>query len=244
MRAWPSGRRHESAAGTAPAPAARTKPSRIRSRRSRSGSSAYSSRSARFCGSPASCPAECSAAHGRTCASRRWVPSSRASSPRRRSGGGVARSAQPLIPGPVGFYGTFALVLLPTFGALALIMRRLGKRSTARGTARWAHGQDLRSLRVRASRARPTDPRTRRGTADRRRAETVGDRRRANADRQDDRVRDPRDPRMARARSSRRRSRQTSSARRLPRARRSPERRRTSTTRPAAPAFPAPAGRR
>src|SRR6266511_5761745 len=58
-------------------------------------------------------------------------------------------SARQLIPGPLGFYGTFAFVLLPTVGALGLILSRWSKRSTAPGTARWARGHDLRSLRVR-----------------------------------------------------------------------------------------------
>src|SRR5262249_53463490 len=58
-------------------------------------------------------------------------------------------TARPLMPGPVGFYTVFGVVLLLTAGALVLIMRRVGVRSTARGAARWAHAQDLRSLRIR-----------------------------------------------------------------------------------------------
>jgi type IV secretion system protein VirD4 len=54
-----------------------------------------------------------------------------------------------LMPSAVGFYAIFAMLLLPTLGALIVVLRRLGNRSSAPGAARWASGQSLRLLRVR-----------------------------------------------------------------------------------------------
>ena len=95
--------------------------------------------------------------------------------------------------------------------------------------------RDLRALRVGAT-SRPPDPRPRRRPPRRRRVETVRDRDRPDPDRQDHRLRDPRDPRMARPGR-----RDLDQDRPPPRddrsaAPRSPARARSSTTRPGAPA--------
>ena len=60
-------------------------------------------------------------------------------------------ATRPLVPGPVAFYGTLAAVLVPLAAVAALVAVRLGDRRRAPGTARWAHGRDLRALRVRTA---------------------------------------------------------------------------------------------
>src|SRR5262245_22568151 len=56
--------------------------------------------------------------------------------------------ATSLLPSAFGFYAVLALVLLPTLGISVLVVGRLGNRSSAPGTARWARGHDLRLLQV------------------------------------------------------------------------------------------------
>jgi type IV secretion system protein VirD4 len=56
-----------------------------------------------------------------------------------------------LIPGPVAFYVTLALLLSPVvFGGFALLRRRLRAAAQSKSAARWARTRDLRPLRVRA----------------------------------------------------------------------------------------------
>lgn len=68
------------------------------------------------------------------------------------------------MPGPVGFYGTLAiLTALIAVGAVLVIGRRGERRSLGETSARWARRRDLRSLRVR----RPKPGRLTLGVADR-----------------------------------------------------------------------------
>jgi type IV secretion system protein VirD4 len=56
-----------------------------------------------------------------------------------------------LLPGPAGFYGTMAALLVPGL-ALALIpARRRGRRRQTATTARWARPRDLKPLRIRTA---------------------------------------------------------------------------------------------
>jgi type IV secretion system protein VirD4 len=61
-------------------------------------------------------------------------------------------SAQPLLPAPAYFYGTFAALLLPVVVIGLLIVRRARDRHVLEGAARWARPPDLRLLRVRRNR--------------------------------------------------------------------------------------------
>ena len=161
-----------------------------------------------------------------TSASPRWAPSSPAS-PRtpaiRRARG--PRRERALIPGPVAFYATLAALLAADRSRRRVCSSAVGR--ARHGSAEPARAgrstRDLRPLRVRAPRARPADPRPRRRPPRRGRAATVGDRRRADADRQDDGLRHPRDPRVARAGRRDVDQDATSCARRSPRARAIPD---------------------
>ncbi|MBA3566223.1 MAG: type IV secretory system conjugative DNA transfer family protein [Actinobacteria bacterium] len=58
--------------------------------------------------------------------------------------------ARKLIPGPVGFYGTFAAIVLPSLATFVLLSIRLRNRGVGSArTARWARPRDLRTLFVR-----------------------------------------------------------------------------------------------
>ena len=156
----------------------------------------------------------------------------------RRSRG--PRRERALIPGPIAFYATFAVLLVPICSRRRFCyIRRRARAARSRGAgARWAqHARPPNASRPRV--AAPTAharPHRRPPVAAEPRA--VGDRDRADADRQDDRLRDPRDPRVARAGASRRRSRPTSCATRYAARQHDPGRGRPeSTTRRTAPAY-------
>jgi type IV secretion system protein VirD4 len=61
------------------------------------------------------------------------------------------QQAGELIPGPLAFYGTVAVLLVPVGAALTLIASHRRDRRASSRTARWARARDLRALRVRSS---------------------------------------------------------------------------------------------
>jgi type IV secretion system protein VirD4 len=60
-----------------------------------------------------------------------------------------------LIPGPMPFYSTLAVLLVPSVAGMLLVIRHRARTTRSRGAgARWAKTRDLRTLRVRASQPR------------------------------------------------------------------------------------------
>jgi len=56
-----------------------------------------------------------------------------------------------LLPGPAGFYGTMAVLLLPGLTLALIYARRRGRRRQPATAARWARPRDLKPLRIRTA---------------------------------------------------------------------------------------------